>query len=141
MTLKAVLFDFNGVILDDEPLHQQLIADLVRDQDWQPSVESLQRFCVGRSDRAGIQALLASRGQAVTETELNQLLATKAQTYHRYLADLDPLPVFVGVQELVHQLHQMGVEVGDRQRGQTSRNWHGLGSHPARGLFRCHCGC
>ena len=111
MTLKAVLFDFNGVILDDEPLHQQLIAELVGNTDWQPSTEALQTFCLGRSDRAGIHDLLASQGQVVTEATLNQLLTTKAQAYQRRLAAMDPLPLFAGVSELIHQFHQLGLKL------------------------------
>jgi HAD superfamily hydrolase (TIGR01509 family) len=111
MTLKAILFDFNGVILDDEPLHQELIVDLVRDQNWQPSSEDLQTFCVGRSDRAGIQDLLASRGRVVTAVELDRLLTAKAQAYQQRLSSLNPLPIFAGVQEFVQQLHQVGLKL------------------------------
>ena len=35
MTLKAVLFDFNGVIVNDEPIHEKLIDRLMLDENLQ----------------------------------------------------------------------------------------------------------
>ncbi|NES83297.1 MAG: HAD family phosphatase, partial [Moorea sp. SIO2B7] len=29
MSLKAVLFDFNGVIINDEPIHEKLIEEII----------------------------------------------------------------------------------------------------------------
>ena len=34
MVLKAVLFDFNGVIINDEPIHEKLIEQLLIEEKW-----------------------------------------------------------------------------------------------------------
>ena len=36
MSLKAVLFDFNGVIINDEPLHEQLIEQILLGENLRP---------------------------------------------------------------------------------------------------------
>jgi beta-phosphoglucomutase-like phosphatase (HAD superfamily) len=54
MTLKAVLFDFNGVIVKDEPIHQQLIEEIMLAENLRPSLQEYREICLGRSDRACI---------------------------------------------------------------------------------------
>lgn len=101
MSLKAVLFDFNGVILDDEPIHQQLINELLLAENLRPKKSDFWKFCLGRSDRDGLRALLESRGRVVTEAYLAALIAQKAEAYQQQLSGMAQLPLFPGVQELV----------------------------------------
>ncbi|MBD0394949.1 MAG: HAD family phosphatase, partial [Microcoleus sp. C1-bin4] len=51
MTLKAVLFDFNGVIVNDEPIHEKLIDQLMLDENLQLKRGEFREVCLGRSDR------------------------------------------------------------------------------------------
>jgi beta-phosphoglucomutase len=101
MSLKAVLFDFNGVILDDEPIHQQLINQILLAENLRSKQSDYWEFCLGRSDRDCLKALLGSRGRVVTEAYLATLIAQKAEAYQQRLAALEQLPLFPGVQELV----------------------------------------
>ncbi|NEQ31509.1 MAG: HAD family phosphatase, partial [Leptolyngbya sp. SIO4C5] len=64
MPLKAVLFDFNGVILKDESLHQELIQELLIAENMRPDPAEYAELCLGRSDRACLTALFSKRGQA-----------------------------------------------------------------------------
>lgn len=104
MTLKAVLFDFNGVIINDESLHKQLIHQLLLEENLRPDPALHRQFCLGRSDRSAIRDLLASQERYVSEAALQKLVARKAERYHQALVNLDPLPIFAGVQELVERL-------------------------------------
>lgn len=103
MTLKAVLFDFNGVILDDEPIHRQLIEQILLEENLRPKPGEFQQFCLGRSDRAGLKDLLTSRGRVVTEVHLEQLITRKSQFYQEQLRAME-LPLFPGLKELVLKL-------------------------------------
>lgn len=110
MPLKAVLFDFNGVILDDEPLHQRLIEQLLISENLRPQPEEFQKFCLGRSDRACLQDLLSQRGRTVTTAYLDKLIAQKSQAYRQQLADLSELPLFPGLTPLLQQLQSAQIK-------------------------------
>lgn len=105
MTLKAVLFDFNGVILNDEPIHQKLIEQILLAENLRPKAGEFQQFCLGRSDRACLQDLLTSRGRVVTEAHLEKLITRKSQFYQEQLSAMEELPLFPGLKELVLKLH------------------------------------
>src|SRR5688572_16708727 len=99
MTLKAVLFDFNGVIINDEPIHQQLIEQLLIEENLRPKRGEFRQFCLGRSDRACINELFASRGRILSEGYLTQLIVRKAQAYQQHLETLETLPIYAGLED------------------------------------------
>ena len=79
MSLKAVLFDFNGVIIKDGSIHIQLIDEILVQENLQPQrVQERQAF-LGIGSRAYLQNLLKNRGRMVTEAYMMQLLTRKAQ--------------------------------------------------------------
>ncbi|WP_413162828.1 HAD family hydrolase [Capilliphycus salinus ALCB114379] len=105
MTLKAVLFDFNGIIINDEPLHERLIQQLLIEENLRTKPEEFREFCLGRSDRACLRDLLTHRGRMVTDEYLERLIVRKSQAYCQQMEALEELPVYPGVQEFVSQIH------------------------------------
>lgn len=101
MSLKAVLFDFNGVIIHDEPLHEQLIEKLLLEENLRPKPGEFRQFCLGRSDRACLQDLFTNRGRILSDAHLEALIARKARAYREELDSLSPLPIYPGVQDLI----------------------------------------
>lgn len=112
MALKAVLFDFNGVIIDDERLHRQLLEEVLLQENLRPQPGEFERFCLGRSDRVALQEILSNRGRTVTADQIERLVAQKSEAYHQYLANLAELPLFPGLVDLVKQLHAAGIKLG-----------------------------
>ncbi|NJL22721.1 MAG: HAD family phosphatase [Leptolyngbyaceae cyanobacterium SM1_3_5] len=104
MTLKAVLFDFNGVIINDEPLHQKLIEQLLIEENLRPNPQDFWQFCIGRSDRACLTDLLASRDRTVTDKYLDELVARKSRAYAQQLESIEKLPIYPGLADLIYQL-------------------------------------
>lgn len=104
MSLKAILFDFNGVIINDESIHEELINELLLAENLRPKKGEFWQICLGRSDRACIAELFASRGRFLTEEALNSLIARKAIAYQERLATLNKLPIFLGVEDLIYKL-------------------------------------
>jgi beta-phosphoglucomutase len=102
--LKAVLFDFNGVIINDEKTHERLIEQLLLEENLRPNATDFQRYCVGRSDRMAFKDLLESRGRFVTETYLQNLINRKARAYVRELESLEKLPTYPGLEDLIFKL-------------------------------------
>ncbi|AFZ15060.1 HAD-superfamily hydrolase, subfamily IA, variant 3 [Crinalium epipsammum PCC 9333] len=116
MTLKAVLFDFNGVIINDEKIHEQLIEQIVIAENLRPQPGDFRKFCLGKSDRACLSDLLKDRGRFATEDYLTKLIKQKTHLYQRHLETLEKLPIYPGLEDLIFKLRvaklPMGVVTG-----------------------------
>ncbi|MEM1368619.1 MAG: HAD family phosphatase [Cyanobacteria bacterium P01_H01_bin.15] len=112
MTLKAILFDFNGIIINDEDIHRELINDLILEENLRPNPQDYEQLCVGRSDRACLQAILGRRGRQVTEETLDELIAKKAQAYLSKVQNLSALPLYTDVKSLVARLQDEDIRLG-----------------------------
>lgn len=112
MTLKAVLFDFNGVIIKDEAIHQRLIEEILLQENLRPSAEEYREVCLGRSDRVCLAELLKRRGRFVSESYLTQLITRKAQSYQRQLETLETLPIYPGLDDVIFKIRAAGLLMG-----------------------------
>ncbi len=106
MSLKAVLFDFNGVIINDEPLHERLIEQLMLEENLRLKAGEFRQVCLGRSDRACLAELLSRKGRVVTEAYLAQLMSRKAQAYQVEIQGLEKLPIYPGLEDLIVKIQQ-----------------------------------
>ena len=104
MGLKAILFDFNGVIINDETIHQQLIDELLLGENLPPSGSQFRQYCLGRSDRACIRDILKSRGRVVREEYLDKLIKKKGAGYHQIISQMETLPKCDGIIEFILSL-------------------------------------
>ncbi|MBD1921342.1 HAD family phosphatase [Microcoleus sp. FACHB-831] len=111
MTLKAVLFDFNGVIINDEPLHRELINEILIAENLRFNPAEYQQFCLGRSDRACLRDLLANRGRVVSDSYLTQLISRKAQAYEQKLESVEKLPIYPGLDDLIFKIRAAQVKI------------------------------
>lgn len=102
MPLKAVLLDFNGTVINDEDIHQQLIEQLLIEENLRPDAREINRVCLGRSDRACLSELLKARGRFVPDSYLDQLIARKAQNYQTLMPS--PLPLYPGLEDLIYKM-------------------------------------
>lgn len=112
MTLKAVLFDFNGVIIKDEAIHQQLIEEILIEENLRPSSQEYREICLGRSDRVCLAELLKRRGRVVTESYLTRLVTRKAEAYERKLETLEKLPIYPGLEDLIFKIRVAQLPIG-----------------------------
>lgn len=102
--LKAVIFDFNGIIINDEAIHLELIAQLLLSENLRPDKSEIQEVCLGRSDRAGLQALWERQGRVLTPESLQGLMEKKSQGYRREIEALDELPIYPGLVDFMLKL-------------------------------------
>jgi len=112
MTLKAVLFDFNGTIVNDEDIHQQLVDEILLGENLRPNPAEYRQVCLGRSDRVCLIALLESRGRVVNDRYLQQLIDRKSIAYQRQLQTQEKLPIYPGVEDLIYKLRVARVKMG-----------------------------
>ncbi|MBV8886864.1 MAG: HAD family phosphatase [Chroococcidiopsidaceae cyanobacterium CP_BM_RX_35] len=102
--LKAVLFDFNGIIINDEPLHGEIIEQLLIQENLRPQPGEFRQVCLGRSDRACLNELFTRRSRILSESYLTQLVNRKTQVYQQQLKQLEKLPLYPGLEDLTFQL-------------------------------------
>ncbi len=109
--LRALLFDFNGVLVDDEPLHLELLQRVAAEEGL-PARPSLhyQRY-LGREDRACFAEELAAAGQVPSLTRVMRLVARKASYYQERIR-CDGYRFFPGAVELVHEAAGSGLTLG-----------------------------
>jgi HAD superfamily hydrolase (TIGR01509 family) len=101
MTLKAVLFDFNGVIINDEPIHQELINELLIGENIRPLGSEYNQFCLGKSDRLCLTNILVHTGRMVTNEYLDRLISLKTKAYQTRIESLEKLPMYHDVMEVL----------------------------------------
>ena len=104
MSLKAVLFNFNGVIIKDGSIHIQLIDEILIQENLQPQRVKEREDFLGIGSRAYLQNLLRNRGRVVTEAYMAQLLTRKAQAYVLELEKLEKLPLYSGIEDVIFQI-------------------------------------
>ena len=97
--LEAIIFDFNGVITDDEHIHCELFQELIADQGIELSNEEYNERYMAYGDVDFYTRIFADRGRPLSDAQLHELVAEKSRRYHRRF--IDDLVVFPGAVELV----------------------------------------
>lgn len=102
--LKAVLFGFHGVIINDDEVHPQLIAQLLLEENLRFDPDEYREMYFGRSDRARLTAILQQRGRFVRDDYLNDLLRKKAEGYGEWLRSQSKLSLYAGLDDLLYRI-------------------------------------
>jgi beta-phosphoglucomutase len=92
--IQAIFFDFNGVIIDDEPLQMAAYQEALREQGIELS-ESDYYGALGMDDKTFVRAAFARAKKKLTDDVLKVTLAGKTLR-HRQLIE-NELPLFPGV--------------------------------------------
>jgi beta-phosphoglucomutase len=100
MIVKSILFDFNGVIIDDEPIqmraYQEILAEAgvaLTDADYMASL--------GMDDETFIRAAFARVGQTVDANKVLEI--SEAKTFRWQDAVADRVPLFPGVENFIRK--------------------------------------
>lgn len=109
--LRAVLFDFNGVLVDDEPLHLEVFQRVLGEEGISLTAEDYYRRYLGLDDRACFAAVLEAAGQPPTVPRLMRLIARKSSYYQERIRG-SGYPFFPGAVELVEGLAAAGRMLG-----------------------------
>ncbi|CCI13587.1 Similar to tr/P73470/P73470 [Microcystis aeruginosa PCC 9806] len=110
--LKAVLFDFNGVIINDEPIHQELINEILLGENLLPLGSEFAELCLGRSDHVCLRNVLTRRGRQVTEEYLTKLINKKTSLYRERLEKLEKLPIYEEIYSFLKRVQSRDLQIG-----------------------------
>lgn len=109
--LRAILFDFNGVLVDDGPVHLELFQRVLADEGIALADADYSSRCLGMDDRAAFAAILAAAGEAATVPRLMRLTARKA-SYYQERVRREGYPFAAGAAELVREIAGRGWMLG-----------------------------
>jgi beta-phosphoglucomutase len=91
--LRAIVFDFDGVIVDSEPAILGLYQQMAAMEGWNLSKEEYYRNYLALDDRAVITQLYRSRRRELSAERRDELVRWKSEAYVETVCDhLSPLP-------------------------------------------------
>jgi beta-phosphoglucomutase len=101
MALRAAVFDFDGVIVDSEPLHFRSLRDALLTQGVEITREEYWEHLLAHDDRGSIRRAFERRGEPVEAERLARVERVKVERF----AELIPeIPVFAGAREVIGTL-------------------------------------
>jgi HAD superfamily hydrolase (TIGR01509 family) len=91
--LRAIIFDFDGILVDSEPLITKLIQEIAAREGWLLSEEEYYRDYLALDDRDIIERLWRSHGRSISAARRDELSAWKTRAYQQIIHDgLPPIP-------------------------------------------------
>lgn len=109
--IRAILFDFNGILVDDEPIHLEMFQRVLDEEGIALTAEDYYRDYLGLDDRGVFAAMLQKAGETPTVPRLMRLIARKASYYQERMRQ-SGYPFFPGAAELVSELAVAGRMLG-----------------------------
>ena len=109
--LRGILFDFNGVLLDDEPLHFELFRRVLGEEGFELSEADYYREFVHFDDESGFRHALSRGGATPDPARIARLGARKAAYYQERIKE-ECYPFFVGAVDLVKSAADRGLVLG-----------------------------
>jgi beta-phosphoglucomutase-like phosphatase (HAD superfamily) len=131
MALRAVIFDFDGVLVNSEPLHFRALRESLLPEGIAIDEEEYAREYLAYDDRRAVRIALEYHGRPADAPHVAPIAERKAAIFDRMLADI---PFFPGALELLRTLaaeFPLAIASG-ALRGEIEAV---LGARGMRGLF------
>jgi HAD superfamily hydrolase (TIGR01509 family) len=100
--LRALIFDFNGIIVDDEPIHFELFRRVLAEEGIELTEQDYYARYLGFDDRGAFTAAHREQGRLLDEQRLARLIGRKAVYYQNEIRN--NVRIFPGVEKLVADL-------------------------------------
>jgi beta-phosphoglucomutase len=100
--LRALIFDFNGIIVDDEPIHFQLFQRVLVEEGIALSEPDYYARYLGYDDRGAFTAAYREHARPLDEPQLARLVERKAVYYQDAIRH--QVTIFPGVPTLIAEL-------------------------------------
>ncbi len=111
--LRAILFDFDGVVADNEPVHFAMFQKVLGEIGVPLTEEEYYAQYLGFDDKGCFAAALAAHGRPAPTDLIQELVARKGRVYLAHIRQ--HLVIFPGVQDLVRRAasrYRLGIASG-----------------------------
>ena len=98
----AVIFDFDGVIVDTEPIHYQVFQDILEPLGLGYTWDEYINTYMGFDDRDAFREAFRTAGKTLTSDRLQELISQKAGIFEQVVSR--GVTPYTGVIELIHKL-------------------------------------
>ena len=101
--LSAVIFDFDGIIVDSEPMHFRALNEVLQPLGLEISWEAYCEVYIGFDDRDAFKQVFKENHKKSCSRDVAKLIEEKAAVFQRYIAqgEATPLP---GAVELIKSI-------------------------------------
>ena len=99
--IKALLFDFNGVIIDDEHLQMEAYRDVLKDEGIELTEEKY-LGCLGMNDVVFLKTIYDREGMEVETARIPELVEAKTSKWREKIDK--KIPLFEGMDEFIKRM-------------------------------------
>lgn len=111
--LRAIIFDFDGILVDSEPLIFKLTQQMAAQEGWTVSEREYYQDYLALDDRGVVEHLYRSHGRPVDSSRREELIAWKFRAYQEIIRNgLPPMPGAVEFVEKVAALFPLAIASG-----------------------------
>lgn len=103
---QAVIFDFDGVILDSEPLHYEACSHIFKQLGLVLSYEEYVEKYLGLSDKEMFPKLFSAKNLSFSLEKINTLIEEKTKYYQEIVELCDTLPMIDSVDRYIGYISQ-----------------------------------
>lgn len=96
--IKAILMDFNGVIINDEPLQMKAYAECLKSEGIELTEESYYS-CTGMDDLTFVKEQFRRAGKEITDEKAFEIIRKKTERWKEELKN--GIPIFEGVENFI----------------------------------------
>jgi beta-phosphoglucomutase len=111
--LRAIIFDFDGVLVDSEPVIFKLTQEMAAQEGWTVSEDDYYQNYLALDDRGLVEHLFVSHGQRLDDQRRDELIAWKFRAYQEIIRHgLPPMPGAVEFVEKAATLFPLAIASG-----------------------------
>jgi beta-phosphoglucomutase len=101
MALRAAVFDFDGVIVDSEPLHFRSLREALRADAVEITEQEYWEHLLAHDDKGSIRRALERRGEPSDAARVERIEQRKIERFAQLIPEI---PVFPGARRLIEDL-------------------------------------
>ncbi|MGQ3888482.1 HAD family hydrolase [Legionella sp. CNM-1927-20] len=102
--IEAIIFDFDGVILDSEPLHYKACCQVLAPLGLTLSYDDYQKNYLGLSDKEMFPQLMHDINYAISIEDIAELIRKKVAAYQEIISHCPALPIIDGFPEFLSKI-------------------------------------